>query len=265
MSGRAVLIALAVAAIATAAQAGQYESTRAAGTSQQQQVSAEASLCGQAQPTVARILEAANARLELARQNNSPAAMRAAVDDLQGALRDLRAQLAPCAAIPAQDPHAGHSMSTAPAAPATSSGTPPASDPSTAPAPAGATPGAKPQAGADPHAGHTAAPPAAPPARATAARPRAAAPAEKPTAASTDAHAGHVTGSPSAQPPTAGTAASRTSQTPSSAVDPVCGLKVDPNSAPQASYRGQTYYFCSEQHRQLFMKDSAKYAPKERR
>ena len=46
------------------------------------------------------------------------------------------------------------------------------------------------------------------------------------------------------------------------AVDPVCGLKVDRASAPQATYQGQTYYFCSEQHRQSFTKDSAKYAPK---
>jgi YHS domain-containing protein len=43
--------------------------------------------------------------------------MRAAIDDLQGALRDVRVQLAPCAAIstaaappPAADPHAGHTM-----------------------------------------------------------------------------------------------------------------------------------------------------------
>jgi Cu+-exporting ATPase len=48
----------------------------------------------------------------------------------------------------------------------------------------------------------------------------------------------------------------------SSAVDPVCGLKVDPNAAPRADYQGQTYYFCSEQHRQLFSKDSAKYVSK---
>lgn len=49
------------------------------------------------------------------------------------------------------------------------------------------------------------------------------------------------------------------------AVDPVCGLKVDPTTAPSAGYQGQTYHFCSDQHRQLFQKDAAKYLPKEKR
>ncbi|MBI4888672.1 MAG: hypothetical protein HY824_16360 [Acidobacteria bacterium] len=83
--------------------------------------------CAQAQPAVVAALDAADARLEGARQTNSPAAMRAAIDDLQGALRDVRARLAPCAAprpvadppagrqappvaSPAADPHAGHTM-----------------------------------------------------------------------------------------------------------------------------------------------------------
>jgi YHS domain-containing protein len=69
--------------------------------------------CAQAQPQLMQTLDAANMRLEAARQNNSPAAMRAAMDDLQGALGSLRAQLAPCAALQAAapaDPHAGHAM-----------------------------------------------------------------------------------------------------------------------------------------------------------
>lgn len=76
--------------------------------------------CAQVQPAIAATLDAAGARLEAARQTNSPAAMRAAIDDLQGALRDVRLRLAPCAALsvaPAADPHAAsHTM---PAAPAT--------------------------------------------------------------------------------------------------------------------------------------------------
>ena len=46
------------------------------------------------------------------------------------------------------------------------------------------------------------------------------------------------------------------------AVDPVCGLKVDPASAPQVSHQGRAYSFCSEQHRELFQKTPAKYLPK---
>ena len=46
------------------------------------------------------------------------------------------------------------------------------------------------------------------------------------------------------------------------AVDPVCGLKVDPATAPQAEHQGHTYSFCSEQHRQLFQKNPAKFLPK---
>ncbi len=36
----------------------------------------------------------------------------------------------------------------------------------------------------------------------------------------------------------------------------------DPVTAPQATHQGQTYSFCSEQHRQLFQKNPAKYLPK---
>jgi YHS domain-containing protein len=50
----------------------------------------------------------------------------------------------------------------------------------------------------------------------------------------------------------------------SQAVDPVCGLKVDPASAPHTSHDGRTYSFCSEKHRQLFQKTPAKYLPKGR-
>lgn len=58
------------------------------------------------------------------------------------------------------------------------------------------------------------------------------------------------------------TAAPRATQMPAVAVDPVCGLKVDPRTAPQASHEGHVYHFCSEQHRELFVKDPAKFAPK---
>jgi len=75
------------------------------------QASTEAAQCARVQPVVDNIIAAAMSRLESARQSNHPAEMRAAVDHLEGALRDIRTQLAPCsAAAAAADPHAGHTM-----------------------------------------------------------------------------------------------------------------------------------------------------------
>ena len=47
-------------------------------------------------------------------------------------------------------------------------------------------------------------------------------------------------------------------------VDPVCGLKVNPATAPQATHQGQVHYFCSAPHQQLFQKNPSKYLPKGR-
>ena len=52
------------------------------------------------------------------------------------------------------------------------------------------------------------------------------------------------------------------SPVPTEAVDPVCGMKVDPRSGPNAAYQGKTYYFCSESDRQRFLKDPAIYIKK---
>ena len=193
----------------------------------------EASLaqCAQVQPVVHKLIDAASMRLEQARQVNSASALRAAVDDVEGALRDLRVQLEPCAKTQVIDPHTGHAMPTAPAAAKSSPAKPP-----TAP---------------DPHAGH-AMPAAAKPA------PSIAKPAQpKPTPAkppATDSHAGHDM---SAAKPQAVNPAGATEAT-----DPVCGLKVDPSSAPSAHHAGQTFYFCSDRHREAFQKSPAKYLPK---
>jgi ketosteroid isomerase-like protein len=67
-----------------------------------------AATCAQAQPIVDQLLAAAAARLEAARVSNNAADMRAAIDALQASLRDARTTLAPCAAVKAEDPHAGH-------------------------------------------------------------------------------------------------------------------------------------------------------------
>ena len=47
-------------------------------------------------------------------------------------------------------------------------------------------------------------------------------------------------------------------------VCPVCGMAVDPASAPNSVYKGKTYYFGSEQHKQQFDADPDKFleAPK---
>lgn len=79
------------------------------------EASAEMVQCARVQPAIDRIITAATARLESARQSNRPEELRAAVDHLEAALRDIRAQLAPCSAVASKapnqspaDPHAGH-------------------------------------------------------------------------------------------------------------------------------------------------------------
>ena len=42
--------------------------------------------------------------------------------------------------------------------------------------------------------------------------------------------------------------------------DPVCGMMVDPETAPaKAEYKGQTYYFCAPGCKATFDKDPEKY------
>jgi Cu+-exporting ATPase len=80
------------------------------------------------------------------------------------------------------------------------------------------------------------------------------APTTKPPAGA-DPHAGHT-----ATPGASESAAKQQTE----ATDPVCGLKVDPKTAPNAQHQGRTYYFCSAQHQQLFSKNPAKYLPGQR-
>ena len=44
--------------------------------------------------------------------------------------------------------------------------------------------------------------------------------------------------------------------------DPVCGLWVDKVAELSASYKGETYYFCSNRDRDLFKANPAKYIKK---
>jgi len=51
---------------------------------------------------------------------------------------------------------------------------------------------------------------------------------------------------------------------PGKVADPVCGMEVDPATAPaQATYAGKTYYFCTKEEKELFEKDPGKYVKKE--
>ncbi len=72
----------------------------------------QVSACVQSQQQAMTLIDAANRRIEMARQTNGAAAMRSAVDDLQAALSAVRSQLASCtqlaAAAPPTDAHAGH-------------------------------------------------------------------------------------------------------------------------------------------------------------
>ena len=70
--------------------------------------------CVQSQQQVMLAADAANRRLELARQTNQAAAMRAAMDDLQGVLSSMRTQLAPCATLQAAAAPAAQDMANMP-------------------------------------------------------------------------------------------------------------------------------------------------------
>lgn len=89
-------------------------------------VSAETvSTCIDAQQRSLRLLDAINQRVEMSRQSNAPAEMRAAMADVQRALLEARRELDRCEALAqanaAIDLHAGHTMPSTqvpPAAPA---------------------------------------------------------------------------------------------------------------------------------------------------
>lgn len=232
MTPHRLLAALAlIGVLAPAAAHAQHEASAAPAS----QAPTPLTGCAQAQPAVENIIAAASARLESARQSNDPVQMRAAVDDLQAVLRDLRTMLAPCATPGATaDPHAGHAM---PAAP-------------------------KPAASPDPHAGHTM-PGAKPAAPGTQFPGKKAAPptsAPKP-AKPADPHAGHTMPSPAkpGQPPSKPAPESKEAN---DTIDPVCGMTVDPGKALSTTYKGKTYHFCSAEDRLRFIRNPETYLKK---
>ena len=230
--------------------------------------------CAQAQGVVTSVLEGGLKRLEDARLSNSPSALRAAADDVQASLIDVRVRLEPCAMMSvAPGGEGGHTMPVVPPVP------------SVAPAPPGTEPrSAVPSPGADAPRAPAPAAPHQHPTVAPAPRPGAARPTSpsRPAAPATaDPHAGHATPEakssapaaatpvPSAratQPPggsraEAGAAqAMTTAATPATALgDLKCRNEVDPKTAPRMLYQGRTYYFCTESDRTEFAKDPGKY------
>lgn len=219
-----------------------------------QATSTELTQCVRVQPVIQNIVVAATARAEAARLSNSPSELRAALDHLEAALRDIRAQSEPCAAAAAAtNPHAGHAVPTTTPSPATAAPTPVA--------PAGA---------ADPHAGHTM--PSASPASKGGTKPKPAP--GKPSQPTADPHAGHTTArpAPTTKPAPAAAKPEGTKSDPHAGhsqtqpadkqMDPVNGLMVDPATAPKTTYQGQTYYFSSEQSKKEFLENPAKFAKK---
>lgn len=69
--------------------------------------------CAEAQQHVSALADRASARLETARQSNSPQELRAAVADLQTTLVEIRERAAVCGALRPADPHAGHGADSA--------------------------------------------------------------------------------------------------------------------------------------------------------
>ena len=197
-----------------------------------------------------KIVESANRRLEEARQANSPQQMRAAMDELQAALGEIRAQLSLCvspaagaagSSMEGMD-HSGMSdMDHSAMEGMDHSGT--------------AATGTKDSMKSMP--GMAASPKRPVPPRKTTetdhsqmdmdhskmSMPGMTAPA-KPAETATAPPEGKETGQVSPQ---------------TTIKDPVCGMEVGSRTTEKATYQGKTYYFCSKADREKFLADPDKY------
>lgn len=194
-----------------------------------------------------KIVESANRRLEEARQTNSPQQMRAAMNDLQSALGEIRTQLSLCVS-----PAAGS---------------------------AGSATGMRSMEGMDHSAmegmDHSGTPP--PEAKDSkrsmpgiAAPPKSPAPPRKTTEMdhpqmdmdhSKMAMPGVNAPTKTADPAPASPGGKEMSQVSPQAntKDPVCGMEVGTGATEKATYQGKTYYFCSRADREKFLSDPAAY------
>jgi YHS domain-containing protein len=192
--------------------------------------------CVQSQQQAATLAERLNRRLELARQTNSPADMRAAMDDLQAALGEMRSALQQCdpvrAAVAAAAPMDHSKMAMGGAAPAAAAA---AMDHSKMAMP-GAAPAVKPGTRA-------------------ASKPAAAA---APMDHSKMAMPGTATGA-SGEAPIKMETPKLPVLAPERIADPACPKNVTDPKAPKAVYQRKVYYFCSIADRDQFRKGPAAY------
>jgi YHS domain-containing protein len=169
-----------------------------------------------------RIVEAANRRLEEARQANSPRQMRSAVDDFQAALAEIKTQLSLCVSPAAGVGSGMQGMDHSGMKEMDRMAAPPKS-------PAPATKTVETDHSRMDHSKMSAPGTTAPPERAEPA------------------------------PPTS--QEKEASQVPLQTItkDPVCGMEVGPRATQKATYQGKTYYFCSRADREKFLSDPSKY------
>ncbi len=253
--------------------------------------------CAQGARESLPVIERARTRIETARQTNSPSELRAAIDDLQAVLSQVRAQLTPCAqpapraarpsseqALPMPMDHSkmtmpmDHSRMAMPsAAPPPGTATPPAVAPRQG---SGQAPGmpmdhskmamppaapkagpTKPTASAPMPVDHSkmAVPPAAPKPGATKPSASTSMPMDHSKMAMPPAAPKPGTQKPDAAKP----GAAKLPVMPLERVlDPRCAKTIDLKTAPKATFEGKVYYFCSTAERDRFRRDPAAYLKK---
>ncbi len=255
---RNVVAAAVVMLAATAILSAQHTDHQLAGQPPPAQAVSEETIaaCVAAQQQASRIADQAQARIEAARQTNSPAEMRASFDDLQAALGRIRGTLATCdalaSAVAPGAAHQGHPMGTVQQSPPT-----PAMQPgSPVPAPGGAKPAAPAHPMDHSKMPMRTSPPAGKPAP----------PGAKPaTPAAPMEHSKIPMGSETKTggvPGTMKTADPKLPVMPAERVmDPACS-KADTKTAPKATYQQKVYYFCSTKDRDEFLRDPAAYLKK---
>ena len=224
------LAGLAVGSIAFAQHEGHQMSAAPAGSG----------ACAEHSRVSLEIIDRAQRRLEESRQTNNPARMRAAMDDLQQALAELKTHLSLCVS--------------AAAAEAKSSEAP--------------KPGSM---------GHSASPPASPtphdmgtmdhskmsmPGMSSSPKSPPTSGANRSSETKSDHSRMNIPGMSKESQSKSGSSSKTDLEqppTPANTKDPVCGKEVATQPAEKATYQGKTYYFCSRADREKFLSDPAPY------
>lgn len=197
------------------------------------------------------IIDRAQRRLEESRQTNSPARMRASMDDLQRALAELRTHQSLCVSAAATEAKSSEA----------------------------AKPGSSPGMEMMDHSktGHSASPPASPtphdmgtmdhskmsmPGMSSSPKSPPTSGAKRSSETKMDHLRMNMPGmSKESQSKSASSSKTDLEQppTPAKTKDPVCGKEVATQAAEKATYQGKTYYFCSRADREKFLSDPAPY------